>query len=444
MQIDLLIKDGLVIEFKNEVEQKDIAISDGNILDIGNNLSQKYNALQTINAANKLVMPGFVNTHTHAAMSYFKGLADDLPLEEWLSEHMWPVEAKFLSPEFVKDASIHGCAEMIKNGITTFNDMYFFGDQTAEAAEKVGIRAVLGEGVLDSPAANYNNADDIFSYIKLMHEKYKTSELIDFAVAPHAIYTCGKENLIKAKDLAQELGILLHMHISETKKEVEDCIQKNGMRPVEFLNAIGFLEDNVVLAHAIWLNENEQKILADTNTSIAINTSSNLKLVSGFDSFKSYLDNGVNLSIGTDGVASNNNLSMLQEISITAKLQKALNNDPTILPAKKMVEIATLDGAAALNKKDQLGSIEIGKKADIIIIDINNIESQPIYDVFSHLVYSITSDKIQDVIVNGKIVMRDRVLTNVDEAELIEKAKCYQHKISHYSCINRDHVGKNI
>jgi len=429
MQIDIIIKNGLVIEFDKKPEINDIAISNGSIIEVGNLLEQKYKAKQTIDATNKIVMPGFINAHTHAAMSYFKGLADDLPLEEWLSEHMWPVEAKFLSPEFVKDAALHGCAEMIKNGITTFNDMYFFGDQTAEAAEKVGIRAVLGEGVLDAPVANYNNAEEIFAYIRLMHEKYKNHELIDFAVAPHAIYTCGKENLIKAKVLSQKLGIQLHMHISETKKEVEDCIKQTGMRPVEYLNKIGFLEGNVVLAHAIWLNDNEQKILADTNSSIAINTSSNLKLVSGFDSFKSYLDHGVNLSIGTDGVASNNNLSMLQEISITAKLQKALNSDPTILPAKKMIEIATIGGADALNKKDQLGSIEVGKKADIILVDINNIESQPIYDVYSHLVYSITSDKIKDVIINGKIVMENRNLTNVNEIELIEKAKFYQKKL---------------
>jgi len=429
MKIDILIKNGLILEFDKEPIISSIAISDRKILEIGNNLEQKYKANQNIDATDKIVMPGFVNTHSHVAMSYFKGLADDLSLQEWLSKHIWPVEAKFLSAEFVEDAALYGCAEMIKNGITTFSDMYFFGDQTARSAEKAGIRAVLGEGVLDYPIANYQNADDIFAYIRKMHHKYLKSELIDFAVAPHAIYTCGKENLIKAKNLAQELGILLHIHLSETKKEVTDCINKTGMRPVEYLDSLGFFESNVVAAHAIWLNENEQSILAKNNSSVSINTSSNLKLASGFNSFKSYIEHDVNLSLGTDGVASNNNLSMLQEISLTAKLQKALNDDPTFLPARDMIKIATIGGTKALYKSDQIGSLKVGKKADIILIDVNNIETQPMYDPYSQLVYSLSSEQIKDVIINGKIVMKNRQLINIDVKELIEKAKYYQKKI---------------
>ncbi|MDA3814270.1 MAG: amidohydrolase [Candidatus Cloacimonetes bacterium] len=426
MNVDILLNNGLILEFNKKPEIKSITIKDGSILEVGKNLEKKYKATHIIDATDKIVMPGFVNTHSHVAMSYFKGLSDDLPLQEWLSEHIWPVEAKFLSAEFVKDAALHGCAEMIKNGITTFSDMYFFGDQTAESAEKAGIRAVLGEGVLDFPVANYQNADEIFAYIRKMHNKYEKNELIDFAVAPHAIYTCGKENLIKAKDLALELGILLHIHLSETKQEVQDCLKKNRLRPVEYLDSIGFFEGNVVVAHALWLDENEQNILAKNNSSIAINTSSNLKLASGFSSFKNYLDHGFNLSIGTDGVASNNNLSILQEISLLAKLQKALNDDPTILPAKEMIQIATIGGAKALKKSEQIGSIEVGKKADLILIDIDNIEAQPMYDPYSHLVYSSASEQIKDVIINGKIVMKDRELINIDAKELIEKAKYYQ------------------
>jgi len=429
MNIDILINNGLILEFDQQAEIKSIAISDSKILEIGKDLELKYHAEQIIDATDKIVIPGFVNTHTHVAMSYFKGLADDLPLQEWLSKHIWPIEAKFLSPEFVKDASLHGCAEMIKNGITTFSDMYFFGDQTAESAQKAGIRAVLGEGVLDFPVANYQNADEIFAYIKQMHSKYQDSDLIDFAIAPHAIYTCGKENLLKAKDLAQELGILLHIHLSETKQEINNCFDKTGMRPVEYLNSINFLDGNVVVAHAVWLNENEQKILAENHASISINTSSNLKLASGYNSFKSYIEHGVNLSLGTDGVASNNNLSMLQEINLTTKLQKALVNDPTFLPAKEMIKISTIGGAKALNKNDQIGSLEIGKKADIILIATDNIEAQPMYDPYSHLVYTLSSEQIKDVIINGNIVMKDKQLVNIDEKELIEKAKYYQKKL---------------
>ncbi|MCK4311795.1 MAG: amidohydrolase [Candidatus Cloacimonetes bacterium] len=437
-KIDLLIENGFVLDFEDNSEipkPKNIAIQNGKILEIGlpNDLKIKYDPEILLPADSKIVMPGFVNAHTHLSMSYFKGLADDLPLMEWLSKHIWPVEDKFLSEEFVTDAALHGCAEMIKNGITIFNDMYFFGDQAAQSAEKVGIRAMLGEGVLDAPVANYQNADEILSYIEQMNDKYKDHELIDFAIAPHAIYTCGKENLVKSTKLASKLGLLVHIHLSETRSEVEDCLKQNRKRPVEYLNSIDFFENPVVIAHGIWLNEDEQNILADKKASIAINTSSNLKLASGFDSFKSYLDYGINLSIGTDGVASNNNLSILEEISLTTKLQKALNNDPTILPAKEMIRIATLGGAKALNKENEIGSLKVGKKADIILIDTEDIQVQPIYNLYSHLVYTINSEQIKDVIINGNIVMKDRQLVNVDEEELIEKAKYYKKKIAEFN-----------
>jgi len=429
--IDLLIKNGLVLTFEIEPLVTSIAVNDGKILEVGNSeeLEKKYYPNKTIEATGKVIMPGFVNTHTHVAMSYFKGLADDLPLMEWLSKHIWPAEKHFLSPDFVRDASLHGCAEMIRNGITTFNDMYFFGDQTAESAKKVGIKAVLGEGIVDFPVANYQNADEIFAYITEMNSKYKSDGLIDFAIAPHAIYTCGKENLIKAKKLAEKLDLLLHFHLSETKQEVDDCLKQNGLRPAEYLESIGLFEHKTVAAHAIWLSENEQNILAENNVSIAINTSSNLKLTSGFNSFKSYLEKGINLSIGTDGVGCNNNLSIIQEMSLTSKLQKAISNDATFLPANQIIEIATLGGAKALRKEYEIGSIEVGKKADLICVDVYNLEAQPMYDPFSQLVYSLTSEQIKDVIVNGKIVMIDRKMINVDEAELIDKAKFYKQKI---------------
>jgi len=430
-KIDLLIHDGLLLTYDEEPYIGSIAIDNGKIISIGK-IPEDIDPTESLDASGKIVMPGFVNTHTHVAMSYFKGLADDLPLMEWLSKHIWPAENHFLSPDFVRDAALHGCAEMIKNGITLFNDMYFFGDETAESATKAGIRAVLGEGVLDAPVANYQNVDEIFAYITAMHNKYKESELIDFAVAPHAIYTCGKENLVKSKNLAEKLGLLLHIHLSETANEVADCLKIRNMRPVEYLDSLGLFEQKTIAAHAIWLDEKEQGILAERNASIAINTSSNLKLASGFDSFESYLQRGINLSIGTDGVASNNNLSILEEISLTSKLQKALNDDPTILPARQMIEIATSGGAKALGKQTELGSIEIGKKADLITIDINNIQSVPMYNPFSHLAYTITSENIRDSIINGKIVMKNKKLMNIDEAELLDKAEFYRQKISSF------------
>ena len=436
-KIDLIIRKGFVLQFdKNDdlFKKKSIAIDKGKILEIGKTevLSKKYAPKQTVDAENKIVMPGFINTHTHLAMSYYKGLADDLPLMDWLQKHIWPAENHFMKKVLVYDAALHGAAEMIKNGITTFNDMYFFGDETAQACEKVGIRAVLGEGVLDFPVANYQNADEILTYIKRMNEKYKDNELIDFAVAPHAIYSCGKENLIKVKELASKLDLLVHIHLSETESEVDECLKKHKFRPVEYLDSIGFFENKVILAHGIWIDEHEMDILAKNNVSVSINTKSNLKLANGFTPIKEYLEKEINLSLGTDGVASNNNLSVFEEMGIVSTLHKTINNDPIFLPTEQIVKMATINGAKTLNKETEIGSIEIGKKADLILIETDDICIQPIYDLFSHLVYSITSEQIKDVIINGKIVMKDRKLINIDEEMLIDKAKFYQKKIKKF------------
>lgn len=435
-KIDLIIQNGIILAYDKKPAGDCLAIDKGKIIAIGKikDFAKKYLPDRTLDATAKIVMPGFVNTHTHVGMSYFKGMADDLPLMDWLSHHIWPAENKFLNPEFVKDAALHGCAEMIKNGITTFNDMYFFGNEVAQAAMQVGIRAVLGEVVLDTSFANCPNAEEILSYTQRMYEKYCDSELIDIAVAPHSVYTVSRENLKKSAQLAEKLGITLHIHVAETHQEVEDCFRKTGKRPVEYLAAIGFFRSPVIAAHAIWLDNYEIDILAKNQASISINTSSNLKLASGFDSLASFLEKGVNLSLGTDGVASNNNLSMLEEISLTSRLQKTLNNDPTFLPAEKMVKIATSGGAKAIKKNQELGSIEVGKKADLILIDTKSIEARPMYNPFSHLVFNLNSDSIKDVVVNGKIIMQNRRLLTVEEEELLEKAEFYQKKIVRFNC----------
>ena len=428
-KIDLLIVNGNILGFEDSINS--IAIHNGIMIEIDSyeNICCKYEVKDTFDADGKLIIPGFINTHSHISMSYLKGFADDLPLMEWLQNHIWPIEKKFMNKEYIYYAALHGVGEMIKNGITTFNDMYFFGDQAAQAAEKVGLRGVIGEGILDFAVADYINADEIFTYIARMYDKYKTSELIDFAVAPHAIYSCGKENLIKAKNLAAKLDILLHIHLSESEFEVQECKKKTGLNPVEYLDSLGFFEGNVIVAHGIYVADKEMEILASKNVSVSINTKSNLKLASGFAPVKEYLKHGVNLCLGTDGVASNNNLSMFEEMRTTAGLHKTLNNDPTLLPAKKMVQLATINGAKALNKENTIGSLELGKKADLVFIETKDISVQPIYNPHSHLVYSITSEQIRDVTVNGKFVLKNRLLTNIDEKEVIEKAVFYKNKI---------------
>ena len=428
-KIDLIIKNGYVLDSSElEMQPRDVIIKDDKIIYIGN--SHEYISDLIIDATDKIVMPGFINTHTHIPMSYFKGIADDLPLKEWLENYIWPMESKFLSPNFVYDSALFGCAELIKNGVTTFNDMYFYGDKTAEAAKKIGIRAVIGEAIIDFPVANHKGADDILQFTKELHQKYKNDNLIDIAVAPHAIYTCNKKNLIKAKELALELDTNLHIHVSETNFEVKESINNFGMSPVTYLNKLGIFEANVIAAHSLWLDKYEIDIYAKNDVSISINASSNYKLASGIISYKEHHKKGINLTIGTDGVSSNNNLSMFSEMNIISKVQKALINDAAFLPAKEMIKIATINGAKALRKSEEIGSLEIGKKADIITVNINNIEAQPIYNLYSQLVYSITSEQIKDVIIDGKVVMNNRKLVNVEEEELIYTAKKYQRKIA--------------
>ncbi|MBN2460763.1 MAG: amidohydrolase family protein [Candidatus Cloacimonetes bacterium] len=432
--IDLIIKGGFVLQDDNDDHwtPRSIAVHHGLIIAIDDpdRIEMEYLPEVLLSAENKLVAPGFINAHTHVSMAFYKGLADDLPLLEWLNNHIWPMENKLTSREFVRDAALFGCADMIKNGITMINEMYFLGMDAAVSAKKIGIRAVMGEGILDIPIAGYQNADDIIAYTREMYEQFRHEELIDVFLAPHAIYTCGRSTLEKIIKLATEMNMPIHIHVSETEKEVRDCLQEHGVRPCEYLDRIELFSVPTIIAHGIWIDENEQEILAEKNISVAINTSSNLKLASGFAPIKDYLAKRVNLCLGTDGVASNNNLSMLGEMNLTAKLHKALNNDPTLLPAWQVFRMANMNGARALGKESQLGKLAPGWKADIITVAINEINCQPIYDPFSHLVYTIIPEQIKEVIVNGKIIMKDRILLTVDEEELLDKALFYSKLIN--------------
>ena len=423
-KVDLIIKNGYVLDFAqkgDEFIKQDLIVHNGKIIFIGK--AKEYTADQEIDATEKIVMPGFINTHTHTAMSYFRGVADDLQLMDWLQNHIWPLEGHFLSPEYVYDAFLFGCADLIKNGITTFNDMYFHNHQAAEAAKKIGIRAILGEVMLENPAGNYDSVDRSLRITRELQTEYKDDNLIDIAVAPHAIYTCSKKSLIRARDLAAELDLSVHLHLSETKFEVQESLRKFGKRPVEYLDEFDFFQANTIAAHSLWLDDNEQKIFAKHHVSASINANSNYKLASGIRSFEGYRKNGVNLSFGTDSVASNNNLSMLSEINIFSKVQKVLSGNPQFLPAKELIKMATVNGAKALGKSASIGSLEVGKKADIITVDLNNIQSQPVYNIFSQLAYNLESEQIKDVIIDGKTIMINRKLVNIDENELLEKAK---------------------
>ena len=436
-KVDLIINNGYIVTMNSEmklIEHGTIAIQNGRILAIGSTkeLGNIYTSNNIIDASSKIVMPGLVNGHTHIPMTYFRGYADDLVLQDWLQKYIWPAEEKFVKADFVYDAALHGCAELIKNGVTMFNDMYFYSHETARAAEKAGLRAIIGEGILDFPMAFHKTPDSMIDYTLDGYEKYKNNELIDFAIMPHAIYTCSKETLKKAADVARKHGMLIHIHVSETKKEVDDCMKQHSMRPIQYLDSIGFLGDDVSIAHGVWIDDNEQKILAERGTSVNICTECNLKLSSGFTPLNGYRRNGVIVNFGTDGVASNNNLSILDEMDITAKVHKAINNDPTFLPAEDVVKMAIIDAAEGFHKKDQIASLDEGKTADIILLATDCLENLPMYNVYSHLVYTMHSSSVSDVIVNGRLLMHNRELLTIDEQELKNKAIYYKNKIKEY------------
>lgn len=375
------------------------------------------------------VMPGFINTHTHSAMVLFRGIADDLPLNKWLTEYIWPREAKFLSPDFVYDGTLLACIEMLKSGTTTFNDMYFFTESIAKAAKNAGIRAVVGQGVLDFPTPSGSGAKDYLARAEDFIKQFKSDDYIIPAVAPHAIYTCSRETLLKSKELALKNNVPMHIHLSETFKEVEDSINKHGARPVKYLESIGFLEGKISAAHCVWLDDEEIEIMAKHNIGVAHCIESNLKLSSGIAPVAKMVRKGVKVSMGTDGAASNNNLDLLEEISIAAKVQKGITADPTVLDVKTCMKILTIWAAESLGIEKETGSIEVGKRADIILMNLRKTHLQPIYDIYSTIIYSAKASDIEDVFVNGVPVILNGRHQFIDEDEIIDKALWWAERI---------------
>ena len=391
-------------------EKKDIFIEGNKIKKIGDNLNLR--ATEKIDGKKeKAVIPGLINCHTHAAMSLFRGYGDDLPLKEWLEKKIWPAEAK-LTEEDVYWGTKLACLEMIKTGTTCFNDMYWYSEAVIKASEEIGLRAMVGPLIIDfSKKGSRENFEKIYKNFQV-----EKSGLVDIAVAPHSIYGASKENLIWAKNFAKKNHLILHTHLSETEKEVKDCLKKYKMRPVEYLDKIGFLDKNCVLAHSIWLNEKEIKILAKRKCSVVYNPCSNMKLASGIFPYKKMKEAGVNITLGTDGPASNNSLDMFSEMKFASFLQKLSEEDPTIASAKEIFEIATKNGAKAL--KINAGEIKEGKLADLILIDLNYVSFQPGHNFISDLVYSASGNCVSDVICNGKILMRER---KIEGEEKIKK-----------------------
>lgn len=412
-----------------------IVISGNKIIDLGSKevILKGYRSEKILDGSNRVLLPGFINTHTHAAMVYFRGLADDLPLKEWLEGHIWPAENHWLSPEFISDAIELACLEMLKAGITTYNDMYFFGSSAALSTKNIGMRAVLGAGILDFPTASAKNADEYLLKAEDFSRQWLGDELIIPSIAPHAIYTCSAETFKKAKALAEELGLLLHIHLSETEWEVKESLLRFGKRPVEYLNEIGFLDRNVLAAHCVWLSDKEINILSEKGVGVSHCIESNLKLSSGIAPVFKMVNSNVRVSFGTDSAASNNDLNILSEMSTAAKVHKAINNDPTALDAKTVLKMATIWASDVLGLSDKIGSIEKGKLADVISINLRKPHLTPMFDLYSHIVYAAQASDVDLVMVNGRLVINDGNLLTTDSDRILEKANEWGKKIKLYN-----------
>ncbi len=415
------------------IEDGAVAVRGDKIIDVGpgKEIEKKYDPAAVIggNGRLKALLPGFVNTHTHAPMVYLRGIADDLPLREWLEKHIWPIESRWLGPEFINDATELACLEMLKGGITTYNDMYFYETHAAPAVKRAGMRAVLGAGILDFPTRVAQNRDEYFERAEELVNAFLNDELITPSVAPHALYTCGPEGQKRAAQMAEKYGIPMHIHLSETRWEAEEIEKLYGQRPVKFLDGLGVLSRRVIAAHCVWLDDEEIEILAKRHVGVSHCVESNLKLVSGFSPVAKMINAGVKVTFGTDGAASNNDLNLLGEMGTASKLHKTVSGDPSAMDAKTTVKMATILGAEALGLGDKTGSIRKGKAADLIMLDLDKPHLTPIYNIFSHIVYAARPSDVENVMVNGRLVVKDGQITTVDEKEILHKARVWGKKI---------------
>lgn len=408
-----------------------LRIRDGKITTVGDmkNLgSLPETGAEITDAGGMIVMPGFINVHTHVPMTMLRGYADDLPLHRWLTEHIFPAEAKLVTPENVRIASQLAFVEMIKSGTTCFNDMYFFEDVIAEEAKKAGIRGVMNESLIDFPTASFKTIDKGLELSEKLICKWKGDPIIHPSVTVHSPYTCSKETLLKSKHLADKHNTLLQIHIAETRKEVEIIKEQTGMSPVEYLSSIGLLDSHTIGAHCVWLNAKEIEIYAKSGASVGHCPKSNLKLASGIADTDTYMKTGINVGIGTDGTASNNALDMVEEMRFAALLPKVVNYNPEAVNARTALRMATINGAKAIGLGDVTGSLEAGKRADLIMIHSDSSNMVPVYDEYSAIVYAMNSKNIRSSMVNGEWIMRDRVVLQIDKEKAIEKMKQFIQK----------------
>ncbi len=423
MNNTILIKNALILNPNNfENRKQSLLIKDDLIAEISDEIDDS-NVDKIIDAEGKILLPGLINTHTHLSMTLFRGLADDLSLDSWLNDHIWPMEAN-LNGDYCYIGALLGAVELIKSGTTTFSDMYFYMEDVARAVEDAGIRAVLSYGMIDFGDAERREAEIKENMALFEACNGMADGRIKVFFGPHSPYTASEELLIKVRELADEHNIGIHIHVSETQKEINDSLDEKGLRPFEYLEKIGFLGPDVVAAHCVWLSDEEIEIIKKHDVKVSHNPCSNMKLASGIAPVSKLIENDICVSIGTDGASSNNNLDLIEELKTASLLQKVSTLDPKVLTSDEAIEMATIKGAETLGLSDEIGSIEVGKKADIILIDTNSANMVPdSSSLSSNVVYSANGSNVDTTICNGKVLMENKKLTVLDEDEIYARAK---------------------
>jgi 5-methylthioadenosine/S-adenosylhomocysteine deaminase len=435
-RVDLVIAGGTMVTMDAErriLEDGAVAVKGDSIVDIGTRaqIEAKYEAAARIDARSRLILPGFINGHVHVPMTLLRGLKDDVTLDVWLKDYIFPAEAKNVTEDFVRWGTRLGAAEMIRSGVTTFADMYYFEDAIAEETKAAGMRGILGESWLDFPVPDNKNEAEAAAYTEKFLKRWQGDPLIHAAVAPHSIYLCSQKTLQDVQALAHKYHAPILIHVAEIKKELDDSLAKNGATPVQYMNRIGLLGPDIIAAHCIWVDETDRKLLAEKGVGCVHNPSSNTMLASGVAPVVEERAAGVAVGLGTDGPSgSNNDLNLMEEIDLAAKLQKITKMDPRALGAKAVVEMATIEGAKAVHMEKEIGSLERGKKADLILIGLDQPNAVPMYDVYSQLAYALKASNVETVVIGGRVVMRDRKLLTLREPEILAKARQYGQRVA--------------
>ena len=432
--VDLIIKGGTIVTMdasRRVIDNGGVAVKAGRVVAVGKSadIDREYTAHEIVDATGKVIIPGLINGHTHVPMTLFRGIADDLDLQEWLTKYIFPAEAKNVTEDFVRVGTRLGLAEMIRSGTTTYCDMYYFEDAIADETFKAGMRGVLGETVIDFPVADNKTNAEAMAYVERFLNHWKGNALIVPAIAPHAPYTVSTDHLKAVRALSDRTGAPIVTHISETKREVDDSIKNKGAPPIDYLNRIGFLNDRVIAAHVVWPNAEELSLLRKLGVGIVHNPQSNMKLASGVAPVPEMLKDDLPVGLGTDGAASNNDLNLWEEMDTAAKLHKVIAKDPKVVSAQEAFEMATIRGARALHLEKEIGSIEKGKRADLVIVDLDDLNQTPYYNIYSDLVYSTKAGDVRTVIIEGRVVMRDRKLLTLNEETIKADARRYREKI---------------